>query len=71
MESSYICDAVRTPFGRYGGWLAAVRPDDLAAIPLRAVLARNPSSSGPGGRYALCAMCIGVGQGIAMIVERV
>jgi acetyl-CoA acetyltransferase family protein len=43
MESSYICDAVRTPFGRYGGWLAAVRPDDLAAIPLRALLARNPS----------------------------
>jgi 3-oxoadipyl-CoA thiolase len=43
MESSYICDAVRTPFGRYGGRLAAVRPDDLAAIPLRALLARNPS----------------------------
>jgi 3-oxoadipyl-CoA thiolase len=43
MESSYICDAVRTPFGRYGGWLAAVRPDDLAAIPLRALLARNPA----------------------------
>ncbi len=43
MEFSYICDAVRTPFGRYGGRLAAVRPDDLAAIPLRALLARNPS----------------------------
>ena len=43
MEFAYICDAVRTPFGRYGGSLAAVRPDDLAAIPLRALLARNPS----------------------------
>ena len=43
MESAYICDAVRTPFGRYGGSLAGVRPDDLAAIPLRALLARNPS----------------------------
>src|SRR5258708_195464 len=43
MEFSYICDAVRTPFGRYGGRLAAVRPDDLAASPLRALLARNPS----------------------------
>ena len=47
MEFAYICDAVRTPFGRYGGSLAAVRPDDLAAIPLRALLARNPAT-GPG-----------------------
>src|SRR3954453_1463975 len=43
MEAAYICDAVRTPFGRYGGGLAAVRPDDLAAVPLRALLARHPS----------------------------
>ena len=43
MEHAYICDAVRTPFGRYGGSLAGVRPDDLAAVPLRALLARNPS----------------------------
>ena len=42
MEHAYICDAVRTPFGRYGGSLAGVRPDDLAATPLRALLARNP-----------------------------
>ena len=34
----YICDAVRTPFGRYGGALATVRPDDLAALVLRALL---------------------------------
>jgi acetyl-CoA acyltransferase len=43
VESAYICDALRTPFGRYGGGLASVRPDDLAAIPLRALLARHPS----------------------------
>ena len=38
-----ICDAVRTPFGRYGGALAAVRTDDLAAIPLRALMERHPA----------------------------
>jgi acetyl-CoA acyltransferase len=42
MEFAYICDALRTPFGRYGGGLASIRPDDLAAIPLRALLARSP-----------------------------
>jgi acetyl-CoA acyltransferase len=42
VTAAYICDAVRTPFGRYGGALAGVRPDDLAAIPLRALLERNP-----------------------------
>ena len=41
MPSAYICDAVRTPFGRYGGSLAGVRPDDLAAIPIKALLSRN------------------------------
>ena len=43
MEHAYICDAIRTPFGRYGGSLAAIRTDDLAAIPLHALLERNPS----------------------------
>jgi acetyl-CoA acyltransferase len=38
----FICDAVRTPFGRYGGALASIRTDDLAAIPLRALQDRNP-----------------------------
>lgn len=38
----FICDAVRTPIGRFGGALAGVRADDLAAIPLRALLERNP-----------------------------
>ena len=42
MHTVYICDAVRTPFGRYGGTLAAVRTADLAAIPIAALLARNP-----------------------------
>jgi 3-oxoadipyl-CoA thiolase len=41
MENAYICDAIRTPFGRYGGSLAAIRPDDLAAIPIAALMARN------------------------------
>jgi acetyl-CoA acyltransferase len=39
---AFICDSVRTPFGRYGGALATVRTDDLAAIPLRALLQRHP-----------------------------
>jgi len=43
MTDAFICDAVRTPIGRYGGALAAVRPDDLAAIPLAALLKRNPA----------------------------
>ena len=41
-EQAFICDGVRTPFGRYGGALAAVRTDDLAALPLRALQQRNP-----------------------------
>ncbi len=41
METAYICDAIRTPFGRYGGTLASIRPDDLAAIPLKALVKRN------------------------------
>jgi len=43
MTDAYICDAVRTPIGRYGGALAAVRADDLAAIALSALISRNPS----------------------------
>ncbi len=38
---AYICDAIRTPFGRYGGILSSIRPDDLAAIPLMALMERN------------------------------
>ncbi|SIT04189.1 3-oxoadipyl-CoA thiolase [Neptunomonas antarctica] len=42
MKDAFICDAVRTPFGRYGGGLSSVRPDDLGAIPLKALMERNP-----------------------------
>jgi 3-oxoadipyl-CoA thiolase len=42
MPDAFICDAARTPIGRYGGALAPVRPDDLAAIPIRALVGRHP-----------------------------
>jgi 3-oxoadipyl-CoA thiolase len=42
MQQAFICDAIRTPFGRYGGALSSVRADDLGAIPLRALMQRNP-----------------------------
>ena len=40
-HEAFICDAIRTPFGRYGGALSSVRADDLGAVPLRALMARN------------------------------
>ncbi|HZM11859.1 MAG TPA: 3-oxoadipyl-CoA thiolase [Candidatus Limnocylindrales bacterium] len=43
MSNAFICDAIRTPFGRYGGTLSSVRTDDLAAIPLKALAQRNSS----------------------------
>ncbi len=43
MKDVYICDGIRTPIGRYGGGLAKVRADDLAAIPLKALIERNPN----------------------------
>jgi len=42
MTQAFICDAIRTPFGRYGGALSSVRTDDLGAVPLKALMARNP-----------------------------
>ncbi len=42
MMNAYICDAIRTPFGRYGGTLASVRTDELASIPIKALVERNP-----------------------------
>ena len=42
MLDAFICDAIRTPFGRYGGLLSTVRADDLAALPIAALMARNP-----------------------------
>ena len=43
LKQAFICDAIRTPFGRYGGALSSVRTDDLGAIPLKALMARNPN----------------------------
>jgi len=43
MIEAFICDAIRTPIGRYGGILAGVRADDLAALPMKALIGRNPS----------------------------
>ena len=42
MTEAFICDAIRTPIGRYGGALSTIRADDLAAIPIRALVERNP-----------------------------
>ena len=42
MAEVYVCDAVRTPIGRFGGSLARVRADDLAAAPIKALMARHP-----------------------------
>ena len=44
MTDAFICDAIRTPIGRYGGALAGVRTDDLAALPLKPLLARSPAA---------------------------
>jgi 3-oxoadipyl-CoA thiolase len=44
MRDAFICDAARTPIGRYGGSLAKVRTDDLAAVPIKALMARNPKA---------------------------
>ena len=46
MNQAFICDAIRTPFGRYGGALSSVRTDDLGAIPLKALMTRNPNVDG-------------------------
>ena len=43
MSDAFICDAIRTPFGRYGGTLSSLRADDLGAIPMRALMERNAS----------------------------
>jgi 3-oxoadipyl-CoA thiolase len=43
MNHAFICDAIRTPIGRYGGALSSVRTDDLGAVPIRALMARNPA----------------------------
>jgi 3-oxoadipyl-CoA thiolase len=47
VPDAFICDAIRTPFGRYGGMLSSVRADDLAAIPIKALMERNPTVEWP------------------------
>src|SRR6266516_5593794 len=42
IDEALICDAIRTPFGKYGGALSSIRADDLAAIPVKALMQRNP-----------------------------
>jgi 3-oxoadipyl-CoA thiolase len=42
MADAYICDAIRTPFGRYAGGLSSIRADDLGALPIKALMERNP-----------------------------
>ena len=44
ITQAFVCDAIRTPIGRYGGALSSVRTDDLAAIPIRALITRNPKA---------------------------
>lgn len=68
MLEALVCDALSTPIGRYGGVLSSVRVDDLAAVPLRGLMARNPNVDWSAVDDLIC---IGVGQGIAIIVERV
>ena len=95
-RAAFICAGVRTPVGRFGGALASQRPDDLAALTIRDVLARAPSLDpqavddvilgcakqaddaeqvNPNGGaialgHPLRTLCIGVGQGIALLLER-
>ncbi len=44
LQTAYLCDGIRTPFGRYGGVLSGIRTDDLAALPLKALMERNPGA---------------------------
>ena len=53
MRDVFVCDAVRTPIGRFGGSLAKVRADDLAAVPIKALMARHPKLDWAAGRRSL------------------
>ena len=48
-RQAFICDAIRTPFGRYGGALSSVRTDDLGTVPIKALMARHPQLEGTSG----------------------
>ena len=86
--TAFVYEAVRTPFGKFNGGLSGVRPDDLAATVLKAILERHPGLD-PGGveqvivgtlakvlrdgghRWGVAAICFGVGQGLAVVLENV
>jgi len=68
MPEAFICDAVRTPIGRYAGALAKVRTDDLAAIPLKALMARNPKVDWTKLDAVLCGLPHGTTQEIIAAV---
>ena len=61
MNDAFICDAIRTPFGRYGGVLKDVRADDLGAVPIKALIERNPGVDWRAlGDVILCPQVVGV-----------
>jgi acetyl-CoA acetyltransferase len=68
VADAYICDAVRTPIGRYGGAIALGHPLGMSGA--RLVMTAAYPLRRTNGKHALCTMCIGVGQGIAMIIEK-
>jgi acetyl-CoA acetyltransferase len=88
-EDVFLVDGVRTPQGRYGGMLASVRPDDLAALVVAEVVSRSGvhgeaidevilgaanqagEDNREGGRRGLATLCVGVGQGVAVLIEAV
>jgi acetyl-CoA acyltransferase len=69
MTDVFICDAVRTPIGRFGGAIALGHPPGASGA-RRVLTAANPLHA-TGGRLAVATMCIGVGQGIAILLGRV
>ena len=58
MVNVFICDAIRTPIGRYAGALSAVRADDLGAVPLRALMERNKDVDWNGFVRKGCCGCV-------------
>jgi acetyl-CoA acetyltransferase len=69
MRGAYIYEAVRTPFGRYGGALAGVRPDDLAAHIVTALLERVPSLDPAQLDDVIFGNANGAGEGLAVVLE--
>ena len=78
MNEAFILDGVHTPIGRYAGALAQVRAEDLAALAVREVVVGDLDAvelmlgrlERAGARRGLATMCVGVGQGTALLLER-